>query len=158
MNIAKKYYHRLRVHEFKECKLMATNNRMCRQNYSVQVKYISENCEAELLQVIRNIVSSSSQRKVKPNQTLWTQLNNDGCIYVAPVVDKLTVLCSGEELSDVQIHGTGKLKLHGVGKGYETRNSFRPEIPLLQQWIHSLCCVRVREPLTFRNMAYESSR
>jgi hypothetical protein len=29
---------------------------------------------------------------------------------------------------------------------------------LLQQWIHSLCCVRVREPLTFRNMAYESSR
>ncbi|PNF29812.1 hypothetical protein B7P43_G10072 [Cryptotermes secundus] len=121
MDIAKQYYARLRVHEFKECKLMATNHRLCGQNYPVQVKHVNEECEAELLQSIRNIPSSCSQRIVELNQTLWTQLNNNEWLYVAPVVDTLTVLCSGQEPSDVQIHGTGKLKLHGLCKGYGSK-------------------------------------
>jgi hypothetical protein len=40
----------------------------------------------------------------------------------------------------------------------EARLSYRPGLPWIQQWTHSLCCVRVRDQLTFRYMAQESSR
>jgi hypothetical protein len=90
MDIAKQYYARLRVHEFKECKLMATNHRLCRQHYPVQVKHVNEECEAELLQLF------SEDSRTEPNAV----------DSVAPVVDTLTVLCSGHEPSDVQIQGT----------------------------------------------------
>jgi hypothetical protein len=75
--------------------------------YPVQVKHVNEECEAESLQSIRNIPSSCYQRKVELNQTLWTQINNNEWLYVAPRVDTLTVLCSGQEPTDVEIHGIG---------------------------------------------------
>jgi hypothetical protein len=42
MDIAKQYYARLRADEFKECKLMVNNHRLCKQNYHVQVKHVNE--------------------------------------------------------------------------------------------------------------------
>jgi hypothetical protein len=84
MDVAKQYYARLRVVKFKECKLMDNRHRLCKQNYHVQVKYVNEERETELLQSITSILSSCSQRIVEPNQTLWTRLNNDEWLYVAP--------------------------------------------------------------------------
>jgi hypothetical protein len=46
-------------------------------------------------------------------------------------VDTLTVLCSGKEPSDVQIHGTGKFKLQACVRATEVRFSFRPRLTLL---------------------------
>jgi hypothetical protein len=49
---------------------------------------------------------------------------------VAPVVDTLTVLCSGHEPSDVQIQGTGKLKLHGLCKGYGSKVLIQAQVTI----------------------------
>jgi hypothetical protein len=106
MDMAKLYCARLRAEEFKECKLMDNNHRLGKQNYPVQVEHENEECGDELLQSIRSIPGSCSQRTVELNQTLWTQLNNNEWLYVAPRVDTLTVLCSGQEPTDVQIRGT----------------------------------------------------
>jgi hypothetical protein len=84
MDVAKQYYARLRADKFKECKLMDYNHRLCKQNYPLQVKHVNEECEAESLQSIRSIPSSCYQRKVELNQTLWTQINNNEWLYVAP--------------------------------------------------------------------------
>jgi hypothetical protein len=130
MDIAKQYYARLRADKFKECKLMINNHRLCKQNYPVQVKHVNEECEPELLQSIRSRPSSCSQRIVELNQTLWTQLNNNEWLYVAPRVDTLTVLCSGQEPSDVQIHGTGKLKLHSMCKGYGSKVLIQAQVTI----------------------------
>lgn len=42
-------------------------------------------------------------------------------LYVAPQPDVLTVLCSKQEPSDIEIAGTGKLKLHSACKAYGSR-------------------------------------
>jgi hypothetical protein len=60
----------LRADEFKECKLMDNNHRLCKQNYPVQVKHENEKCKAEMLQCIRSIPGGCSQRIVELNQTL----------------------------------------------------------------------------------------
>jgi hypothetical protein len=128
--MAKQYYARLWVDKFKECKLMDNNHRLCKQNYPVQVKHENEECEAELLQSIRSIPGSCSQRIVELNQTLWTQLNNNELLYVAPQVDTLTVLCSGQEPTDVQIRGTGKLKLLSMCKGYGSKVLIQAQVTI----------------------------
>jgi hypothetical protein len=121
MDIAQQYCPRLRVDEFNECKLMDNSHRLCKQKYPVQVKHVNEECKAEFLQSNRSIPSSCYHSIVQLNQTLWTQLNNkdnNEWLYVAPRVDTVTVLCSGQEPTDVEIHGTGKLELHSMCKSY----------------------------------------
>jgi hypothetical protein len=47
--------------------------------------------------------------------------NNNEWLYAAPRVGTLIVLCSGQEPADVEIHGTGKLKLRSVCIGYGSK-------------------------------------
>ncbi|KAJ8896284.1 hypothetical protein PR048_001628, partial [Dryococelus australis] len=47
---------------------------------------------------------------VKLVDTLWIQLNNNEWLYVAPNVEKLTIVCNKNELFDRILKGTGKLK------------------------------------------------
>jgi hypothetical protein len=131
MDVAKQYYARLTASEFKECKLMDSSHRLCKQNYPVQVKHADEACEAELLQSMRSIPASCSQRIVELNQTLWTQLNNNEWLYVAPRVETLTVLCSRQEPRDVEIHGTGKLKMHSMCKGYGSKTLIQAQMTIV---------------------------
>jgi len=48
-------------------------------------------------------------------------LEDNKWLYVAPQPDVLTVLCSKQEPSDIEIAGTGKLKLHSACKAYGSR-------------------------------------
>ena len=94
---------------------------MCKQNNPVQLTHLHEECEVEMLQSIRTIHSSCSQRIAEINQTVWTQLGDNEWLYVAPRPDVLTVLCSKQEPSDIEIVGTGKLTLHSACKAYGSR-------------------------------------
>jgi hypothetical protein len=83
------------------------------------VRETNEVYETELLQPIRNIPRSCSQGVAELNDTLWTQLNNNNeWLYVSPKDDKLTVLCPGQEPTDFEIYGTGKLTFHTSCKEY----------------------------------------
>jgi hypothetical protein len=50
-----------------------------------------------------------------------------------PAVDTLTMLCSGEGPSDVQKHGTGKIKFQDLCKGYGSKIMIQARTRLLQQ-------------------------
>jgi len=80
MVVAKQYYARLKVDEIKECKLISSYHRVCKQNNPVQVTHLQEECEVEILQSIRTILSSFSQRIAEINQTIWTQRIMNGCM------------------------------------------------------------------------------
>lgn len=121
MDTAKRYYARLRVTEIKDCKVLTSRHRVCKQNNPVQLTHLHEECEVEMLQSLRAIPSSCSQRIAEINRTIWTQLNDNEWLYVAPRPDALTVLCSKQEPSDIEIEGTGKLKLHSNCKAYGSR-------------------------------------
>jgi hypothetical protein len=118
MDVAKQYYARLRADEIKECKLISPYHRVCKQSHPIQLAHVHEECEVDMLQSIRTIPSSCSQRIADINQTIWTQLDDNEWLYVAPRTDTLTVLCTNQEPSDLEIEGTGKLKLHNACKAY----------------------------------------
>jgi hypothetical protein len=48
-------------------------------------------------------------------------LNDDEWLYVAPRPVAVTILCSKQEPSDIEVEGTGKLKLHSNCKAYGAR-------------------------------------
>jgi hypothetical protein len=87
----------------------------------LQLTHLDEECEAQMLQGVRIIPSTCSQRITELNQTMWTQLDNNEWLFVAPKPDVLTVLCSRHEPSDVTLTGTGKLKLNNTCKGYGSK-------------------------------------
>jgi len=78
MDVAKRYYARLKVNKIKECKLINSHYRVCKQNNQVQITHLYEECEVEMLQSIRTILSSCSQRIAEINQTIWTQMITSG--------------------------------------------------------------------------------
>ena len=121
LDVAKRYYTNIKVSELKECKLISYHHRICKQTGPVQMAHLYEECEDEMLQSAGTIPSSCSQRVAEINQTIWTQLEDNEWLYVAPQPDVLTILCSKEEPSDSEIAGTGNLKLHGPCKVYSSR-------------------------------------
>jgi len=121
MDTAKRYHARLRVTEIKECKSITARHKICKQSSPVQLTHLHEDCEVEMLQSLRAIPSSCSQRIAEINRTIWTQLDDNQWLYVAPRPDALTILCSKQEPSDMEIEGTGKLRLHSNCKAYGAR-------------------------------------
>jgi len=62
-----------------------------------------------MIERIRTIPASCSQRIVDFNHTLWKQLDGNEWLFVAPTLDAWTVLCSKHESMDFKLLGTGKL-------------------------------------------------
>jgi hypothetical protein len=93
MDVAKQYYAQLRADELKECKLVSPYHRVCKQNHPIQLVHVHEECEVDMLQSIRTIPSSCSQRISEINQTIWTQLDENKWLYVAPRTDTHGSVC-----------------------------------------------------------------
>ena len=55
------------------------------------------------------------------NHTFWQQLHENEWLFVAPVLDVLTVLCVKHEPMDVTLSGTGRLQLKPMCKAYGSR-------------------------------------
>jgi len=72
-----------------------------------------------MLQTVRTILSTCSQRIAEQNQTIWTQIDNNGWLFVVLKPEVLTILCSKHEPSDVTLIGTGKL--NNLCKDYGSR-------------------------------------
>jgi len=74
-----------------------------------------------MLQLLRAIMSSCSQRIAEINQTVWTQFDGNEWMYVALRPDTLTILCSKQEPTDIEFEGTRRLGLHSNCKVYRAR-------------------------------------
>jgi hypothetical protein len=56
----------------------------------MQLPHVDEICEAQMIEPIRIIPASCSQRIGDLNHTLWKQLNGNEWLFVAPISDVLT--------------------------------------------------------------------
>jgi hypothetical protein len=118
-----------------------------------------------MLQSLRAIPSSSSHRIAEINQTVWTQLDGNEWLYVAPRPDILTLLCSKQEPRHIETEGTGKLGLHSNCKAYAARvliqaqtvvsfnNSEKDIVPPLS--LDYDCCNLVRKDVKLKDIHSE---
>ena len=121
MDTAKRYFTGLRVDEIHECKVINKVLKVCKQTQPVRLTHLDEVCEVQMIEPIRSIPASCSQRIVDLNHTLWTQLDGNEWLFVTPTFDALTVLCSKHEPMDVKLLGIGKLQLNPMCKAYGNR-------------------------------------
>jgi len=121
MNTAKRYFIKLGVDEIHECTTISKDLKICKQTPPVELTHLDEVCEAQMIEPIRSIPASCSQRIVELNHTLWTQLDVNGWLFVTTTSDVLTVLCSKHEPMDIKLLGTGKLQLNPMCKAYGNR-------------------------------------
>jgi hypothetical protein len=84
MDTAKRYFTRLGVDEINECKTVSKTHKVCKQTQPVQLTHLDEECEAQMIEPIRSIPTSCSQRIVELNHNIWTQLDNNEWFFVAP--------------------------------------------------------------------------
>jgi hypothetical protein len=138
MDVAKQYFTRLRADELNICKTVSSRHRVCRQTQPVQLTHLDDECEAQMLQGVRTIPSTCSQRITELNQTVWTQLDNNEWLFVAPKPDVLTVLCSRHGPSDVTLIRTWKLKLNNMCKGYSYGSKILTEAQLTLSTINTI--------------------
>ena len=71
-----------------------------------------------MLQPIRLIPQSCTQRTADLQETFWISVRDNAWIYVAPVPERLTVICVGQKPTDVEIKGSGVLTLLSDCTGY----------------------------------------
>jgi hypothetical protein len=90
MDTAKRYFTDLKVDEVHECKIVNKELRVCKQRQPLQLAHLDEIFEAQMIEPIRTIPASCSQRIVDLNHTLWKQINGNELLFVAPVPDVLT--------------------------------------------------------------------
>jgi hypothetical protein len=109
------------MNELIECKIVSKTHKVCRQTQPVQLTHLDEVCLTQMIEPIRSIPASCSQRIVEINHTLWTQLDHNEWLFVPPTFDVLTVLFSKHEPTDVKLIGTGKLHLNSMCKAYGNR-------------------------------------
>jgi hypothetical protein len=68
MNTAKLYCARLKADEITNCKSLSSRQRVCKQTQSLQLTHLDDECEAQILQAVRTIPSTYTQRSAELKQ------------------------------------------------------------------------------------------
>ena len=82
MDTDKRYFTALKVDEIQECNTINKVLKVCKQTQPVQLIHLDEVCDAQMIEPIRTIPASCSQRIVDLNHTLWKQLDGNGCLWL----------------------------------------------------------------------------
>jgi hypothetical protein len=114
----KQFYVRLTLRELSHCRKISDYRSVCKQEFPLQITHSTSNCEALMLQPIRMIPKSCTQRILELKQILWTPLKDNSWLFVAPVSDHLTTVCSDLKPSDIEIKDNGFLTLLSDCTGY----------------------------------------
>jgi hypothetical protein len=111
-------YSKVERKDIELCKKLNIKTLICKQSFPLFSHHTTTDCEALLLQPIREIPSSCKQRSLDLKETLWIPLRDNVWIYVAPVPEHLTVLCVGQQPTDVEIAGSGVFTFLSTCTGY----------------------------------------
>ena len=118
MDVAKRYYCKLDENDIGKCKVINDFWMVCKQGYPIKSTHVHEECEAKMLQPVRKIPADCSKRIVALNHSIWTQLDGNEWLFVAPNPETITILCQEQDPVDVSLKGTGKLQFMKRCKGY----------------------------------------
>jgi hypothetical protein len=82
---------------------------ICEQDFPLLISHSASDCEVMMLQPIRTVPKTCTQRILELKETLWILLRDNSWIYVAPAMTRMTVLCSDQNPTDIDIEGSGIL-------------------------------------------------
>jgi len=105
----KGFYAKLEQTDIQQCKRKQVNELICKQHFPLFSSHSSTDCEFLMLQPVRLVPQSCTQKTVELRETLWISLIDNPWIYVAPVPEHLTVLCKGQNPTDIEIKDSGVL-------------------------------------------------
>jgi hypothetical protein len=88
---------------------MNTKQIICEQDFQLLISHSASDCEVLLLQPIKTVHKTCTQRILELKETLWIPLKDNSWIYVAPAMTRMTVLCSDQNPADTEIEGSGIL-------------------------------------------------
>jgi hypothetical protein len=117
-NNDKGFYVKLDQTDIQQCKRIQVKELICKQDFPLFSSHSNTDCEVLMLQPIRLIPQSCIQKIVDLKETLWLSLKENAWIYVAPVPESLTVLCTGQKPTDVEIKGSGVFTFLSACTGY----------------------------------------
>jgi hypothetical protein len=105
----KGFYAKLEHTDIQQCKRIKINELICKQYFPLFSSHSSTDCEILMLQPIRLIPQSCTQKVIELKETHWISLRDNTWIHVAPVPERLTMLCKGQKLTDIEISSSGLL-------------------------------------------------
>jgi hypothetical protein len=97
---------------------MSNKKIICEQDFRLLISYSASDCEVMMLQPIRTVPKTCTQRILELKETLWIPLKDNSWIYVAPAMTRMTVLCSDQNPTDIDIEGSGILTFLADCTGY----------------------------------------
>ena len=114
----KGFYAKLEQTDIRQCKRTHVKELICKQDFPLFSTHASTDCEVLMLQPIRLVPQSCTQRTVDVKETFWISVRENAWIYVAPVPERITVLCVGQKPTDVEIKGSGVFTFLSDCTGY----------------------------------------
>jgi hypothetical protein len=112
------YYFEISNEELKDCKVIDSQSRICRQDRPLLSSHLHEACVVKFLQPQKEIPKNCDTRLVQIRKTIWTQHDNNAWIYFRPVTESVTIMCTNHGPEDITLTGVGKLSVHTGCKGY----------------------------------------
>jgi hypothetical protein len=97
---------------------MQVKELICKQDFPLFSSHSNTDREVLKLQPIRLIPQSRIQKIDDLKETLWIPLRENAWIFVAPVPERLTVVCTGQKHTDVEIKGSGIFTFLSACTGY----------------------------------------
>ncbi|XP_023723395.1 uncharacterized protein LOC111873154 [Cryptotermes secundus] len=112
------FYFEISNAKLKDCKIIDSQSRICKQDRPLLSSQLQETCVIKLLQKQKEIPKNCDTRIVQFRKTMWTQLDNNAWIYLMPVPESVTIICTDHGPRDITLTGVGKLSLYTGCKGY----------------------------------------
>jgi hypothetical protein len=100
----KGFYAKLEQTDIQQCKRKQVNELICKQHFALFLSHSGTECEVLMLQPVRLLPQSCTEKTVKLQETLWISIIDNAWIYVAPVPQRLTVICKGQKPTDIEIN------------------------------------------------------
>jgi hypothetical protein len=121
----KRYYVKFRYEDVSKCRQMRRRQIICKQDFPLLITHLANDYEVLMLQSIRLAPKTCAQRILELKETLWISLKDNSWIYVAPAMTQMTILCSDQKPTDIEIEGSGILTFLGDCTGYGDKTMIR---------------------------------
>jgi hypothetical protein len=109
---------KLEQNDLQQCKRIQVKELICKQEFPLFSSHMSTDYEIQMSQPTQLVPQGCTWKAVELKETLWVNLQENTWLYVAPVPERLTVLCSGQEPIAVEIKGDGVLTFVSACTGY----------------------------------------
>ncbi|PNF34241.1 hypothetical protein B7P43_G17488 [Cryptotermes secundus] len=121
----RQYYVKLRQENLNTCKKMSEEQLVCKQDFPLLISHSSDDCEVSMLQPIRLVPRTCTQRVIELKETLWIPLKRNSWIYIAPVPSQMTILCPAQQPTELEIKNSGILSFLLDCTGYSNKVMIR---------------------------------